>query len=365
MKAQLLYKLIFTFLLIPSLGFSNISKEFKGKHTREKTIKKEYNVNTNATLKVLSSYGNVNISTYEGSTISFEIIIKTNGDDLEKVEKKLNDINVEFSASSDMVVAKTIFNKSKSKSWWNWGKKEKINMEINYMIKMPITNNVELKNDFGSIDLDKIEGYAKISCDHGKITTKELLADNNDLSFDYSNNCYFEYIKSGKISADYSNYSVGKAKTLEINADFTKSEIEIAEDIDYNCDYGTLKVSNVNNVVGNGDSLTLLLGNVYQNVSLKADYGSIKIDKMTANSGNVEIESDYNGITIGYDPAYNFSFDLDLEQTSLRNSDEFEFTDKRERSSEKYYQGYSGNSNSGNMVRIKAYYGSVTFKKQQ
>ena len=364
MKIPLLYKFIFALILIPTLGFSSTAKEFKGKHTREKSITKEFNVNADATLKVMSSYGNINVSTYEGSTISFEIIIKTIGNDLEKVEKKLKDINVEFNASNEMVVAKTIFNKDKSKSWWNWGKKEKINMEINYMIKMPITNSIDLSNDFGSIDLDKIEGRATISCDYGKITTKELMADNNDISFDYTKDCYFEYIKSGKISADYSVYSVGKAKQLEINADFTKSEIEIAEDVDYNCDYGTLKVNNVNNVVGNGDSLTLLLGNVYQNLSLKADYGSIKIDKMAANAGNVEIESDYNGITIGYDPAYSFDFDLDLEQTSLRNSDEFEFTNKQERSSEKYYQGYSGNTNSGNMVRVKAYFGSVTFKKQ-
>lgn len=364
MKTQLLYKLLFAFIFIPTLGFSNSIKEFKGKHTREKTIKKEYSVSDNATLKVMNSYGNINISTYEGSTISFEIYIKTNGNDLEKVEKKLNDINVEFNATNDMVTAKTSFSKNKSKSWWSWGKNNKVNMEINYVIKMPITNNVDLSNDFGSIDLDKIEGRARISCDYGKITTKELMADNNDISFDYTNNCYFEYIKSGKISADYSSYTVGKAKNLEINADYTKSEIEIAENIDYNCDYGSLKINQVNNVVGNGDYLTLRLGDVFKNVSIKADYGSIKIEKMAANAGNIEIESDFNGITIGYDAAYNFDFDLDLEYASLRNSDDFEFTNKRVKSSDKYYQGYYGSSNSGNLIRIKSEYGSVTFKKQ-
>ncbi|MBO6607279.1 hypothetical protein [Psychroserpens sp.] len=364
MKTQLLYKLLFAFILIPTLAFSNSTKEFKGKHTREKTISKSYDVDSNATLKIMNSYGNINISTYEGSTITFEVYIKTNGNDLEKVEKKLEDIDVEFNASNDMVVAKTTFNKNKSKSWWNWGKNNKINMEINYMIKMPITNNVDLSNDFGSIDLDKIEGRAKISCDYGKITTKELMADNNDISFDYTNNCYFEYIKSGKINADYSSYSIGTAKGLEINADYTKSEIEIAENIDYNCDFGSLKINKVNNVVGNGDYLTLRLGDVFKNVSIKADYGSIKIEKMAANAGNIEIESDFNGITIGYDPAYNFDFDLDLEYASLRNSDDFEFTNKRVKSSDKYYQGYYGSSNSGNMIRIKSEYGSVTFKKQ-
>ncbi|WP_204345918.1 hypothetical protein [Psychroserpens algicola] len=361
MKTQLLYKLLFVFILIPSMALATGHK-MKGKHTKEKTITKEYQVNANATLKVDNSYGNINITTYEGSSISFEVYIKTNGDDLEKVQEKLDDITVEFNASNMMVSAKTIFSKNKSKSWWNWGKNNNVNMEINYIIKMPITNNVDLNNDYGSIDLDKLEGRAEINCDYGKITTKELMADHNAISFDYTNNCYFEYIKSGSINADYSGYTVGKAKSLDINADYTKTEIEVAEDINYNCDYGSMKINNANNVVGNGDYLTLRLGTIYNNVNLKADYGSIKIEKMAATAGDIQIESDYNGITIGYDSGYKFNFDIDLEYASLRGADDFEFTKRRIESTDKYYQGYHGSSTSGNMIRIKSEYGSVTFK---
>ncbi|MFD2914374.1 hypothetical protein [Psychroserpens luteus] len=363
MKTTILYKILFIFILVPTLVFANSNGKSNGKHTKEKTIKKEFHVSSNATLKVNNSYGNINISTYDGSTITFEVRIKTNGNDLEKVNKKLNDIDVEFSASNSMVSAKTLFSKSKSNSWWNWGKDNNVNMEINYIIKMPITNNVDLNNDYGNIDLDKLEGRAMINCDYGKITTKELMADNNSISFDYTNNSYFEYIAGGNIDADYSGYTVGKAKKLSINADYTKSEIEIAENITYNCDYGSIKINNANNVSGNGDYLTVRLGTIYKNVNIKADYGSIKIEKMAAGAGNIEIESDYNGITIGYDPAYTFRFDIDLEYASLRDADDFEFTKKRIESTDKYYQGYYGDSNSPNLINIKSEYGSVTFKR--
>lgn len=363
MKTQLLYKLLFTFILVPTLVFASNSTSWSGKHTKEKTIKKEFSVSSTATLKVDNSYGNIDIITYEGSIITIEVHIKTNGNDLEKIQDKLNDIDVEFSATSSSVMAKTIFSKMKSKSWWNWGKNNNVNMSINYVIKLPITNNVDLNNDYGSITLDKLEGRAEINCDYGKITTKELMADNNDISFDYTNNSYFEYIKSGKINADYSGFTVEKAKSLDINADYTNSEIELAENISYNCDYGSLKVNNANTVEGNGDYLTLRMGTIYKDVSIKADYGSIKIENMAANAGNIEIESDYCGITIGYDSGFAFNFDIDLEYASLRDTDHFQFTKKRIESSDKYYQGYYGNSNSGNMVRIKSEYGSVTFKK--
>ena len=363
MKTKIIHVFSWLVLAMPTLLLATNNPNWKGLHTKEKTIRKDFSVSKNATLKVNNSYGNISISTYEGSTISFEIQIKTNGNDAEKVQDKLNDIEVEFSGTSSLVSAKTVFSKSKSNSWWNWGKNNNVNMEINYIIKLPITNNVDLNNDYGSIMLERLDGRAEINCDYGKITTKELMADNNSIKFDYTNNCYFEYIKSGKINADYSSFTVAKTKNLEIQADYTKSEVEVAENVAYNCDYGSIKIDNANNVEGVGDYLTVRLGNIYRNVSINADYGSIKIERMTANAGNIEIVSDYNGITIGYDPAYHFNFDIDLEYASLRDAEEFQFIKKRIESTEKYYQGYYGNENSGNNIKITSDYGSVTFKK--
>lgn len=256
------------------------------------------------------------------------------------------------------------FDTNQSKSWWNlWGGNNNVNMEVNYVVKLPITNNVNLSNNYGGINLDKLEGRAIISCDYGKITTKELMADNNSISFDYTKNCYFEYIKSGKISADYSDFTVAKAKHLEISADYTKSTIKIAENVTYNCDYGSFTVENVNNLSGNGDYLTLVIGNVYKNLEIKADYGSIKIGKMTANAGNVTIIANYAGINIGYESSYNFKFDLNLEYASLRDSDGFEFTKKTDNGSSKYYKGSYGNVSTSNVIKINSDYGSVSFKK--
>ena len=228
---------------------------------------------------------------------------------------------------------------------------------------MPISGNVDLSQDYGSINLDRLNGVAKINCDYGKITTKELMADNNDIKFDYSSNCYFEYIKSGKITADYSGFTVAKTKDLIVKADYTKSIVEVAENVEYNCDYGSLKVENINNLYGKGDYLTLRLGNVFKNVKLNANYGSVKIDRMASNAKNIDITADFTGITIGHDANYSFNFDIDLDYASLRESDGFNFTNKKVDMSEKKYNGYYGTQNSGNLVKINSEYGSVTFKK--
>ncbi|HEY5686798.1 MAG TPA: hypothetical protein VIS27_00665 [Yeosuana sp.] len=358
MKTQLLYKTVCILFLIPAIVFSNNS--LKGKYNKEKTIKKEYTVNSDALLKIDNSYGNITISTYNGNKATIEVTIKVSGNDEEKVQKKLDGINVDFNASSSLVSAKTVFNNNKS--WWNWGNNN-VSMEINYVIKLPITNSVDLNNDYGGINLEKLEGRATISCDYGKITTKELMAENNVLSFDYTSDCYFEYINTGKINADYSGFTVSKTKKLDINADYTKSVVEIAEDVNFKCDYGSIYINKLNNANGNGDYLTMRLGEVYKNVNIKGDYGSLKIDQMTANAGNLTVESDYLGITIGYHPDYHFNFDVNIEYGSMKNTSDFEFTKKNIESSTNYYRGYYGNSGISNLIKINSDYGSVTFKK--
>ena len=361
MNLKIQYKLALLLLLMPFVALSNTEIEI-AKSTKERTIKKSFDVSSNATLKVKNSFGNLNIITWDENRIEFDITIKVTGNNAEKVQDRLDKIDVEFSGTRDLVSAITMIGKNE-KNWWNWGKKMNLQLEINYVVKMPITNNVDLSNDYGSINLDKIEGVAKISCDYGKVTTKELMGDNNIINFDYSNNCYFEYIKSGKITADYSGFTVAKTKTLDLNADYTKSIIEVSENVEYNCDYGSLKIDNINNLEGNGDYLTLRLGNVFKNASINADYGSIKIARMASNANNINIDAEFSGISIGYDAGYNFDFDIDLEYASLRESEDFNFINKEVESTEKQYNGYYGNQNSGNLVKIKSEYGSVSFKK--
>ena len=359
---KLLYKLTLC-LLLPLFAFSN-NGNWDGKHTKKKIINKTYTVSKDATLKVANKYGNLDIVTWTGNTIEIEVTITTNGNDPEEVDKRLNEIDVEFNASSNHVSAETVIGKKKKNSWWSWSSNNDVNMKINYVIKMPITNNVSLNNDYGNITLDTLEGHADIKCDYGKITTKELLADNNTIQFDYTNNSYFEYIKSGKINADYSGFTVAKSKDLTIVADYTKSLIEIVENIDYNCDYGSLRVNKLNSISGNGNYLTVVLGDVYKNVNINADYGSIKIGKMAKNAKNINIQSDYVGIKIGIDAEYAFNFDINLEYGGLNGDDDFEIQTKSIKNTDKYYSGYHLKNGTGNLVKINSEYGSVTFDKK-
>ncbi len=349
-------------LALPMLLSANDGK-LKGKYTKEKTVKKEFDVNSDALLKVSNSYGNLNLISWNENRVVIEVHIKTNGNNEEKVQKKLDGITIDFDATDAMVSAKTIFNKTKGSWGWNWGNSNNVNMQINYTIKLPIKHSIHLNNDYGSIIIDRIDGHAKINCDYGRLEIGELRGRNNQLNFDYTSKSVIDYINSGTINADYSSYTITKAGDLTIIADYTNSTVEQMDNLDYNTDYGKIEIREAKNVQGSGDYITVKLGTIHGNIDLKADYGSIRIDKMAPDAGNLDIHSDYSGIKIGYDPAYHFDFEIKTSYAGVRGKDDFEMNISQVKNTSKYYKGVYGSSNSGNVVNISTDYGGITFFK--
>ncbi|PCE65022.1 hypothetical protein [Sediminicola luteus] len=359
MKA-ILYKTTLTLLTLvtPLLLTANTGK-LKGKYEREKTLKKEYTVNPTALLKVSNSYGDLNITSWDQNKVVIEVRITVSGNSEEKVEKKLHSIDVDFESSPSEVYAKTIF--SKNKSWgWNWGRNN-VSMRIDYNIKVPVKNSVSLSNDYGAIILDRIDGHARISCDYGRLDIGELRGRENQLNFDYTSKSKIGYMNSGKINADYSGFTIEKAGNLDINADYTNSKVIEMDDLEYHCDYGSIEIGKVNHIDGNGSYLSSRIGKVNGNLDIVSDYGSLKIEELTANAGDVSIRSDYTGVKIGYAPEYEFTFEIRTEYAGVKGKDDFEINISKERSSERYYKGYYGSSNSNNHMSINSEYGSVSF----
>jgi hypothetical protein len=362
MMRTILFKYITILLLAVPVLLTASDGKLKGKYTKEKTIKKEFDVNSDALLKVTNSYGNLNLTSWEGNKVIIEVHIKTNGNNEEKVQKKLDGITVDFDSSSSMVAAKTVFDRDGNRWGW-WGNNNNINMQINYTIKLPVKNSVHLNNDYGNIILDRIDGHAKINCDYGRLEIGELRGRNNQLNFDYTSKSTIDFINSGTIDADYSGFTIGKAGDLTINADYTNSTIEKMGNLEYSTDYGKLEVGEADNVKGSGDYIGVKLGILHGNVDITADYGSVKIDKMAADAENLRVNGDYTGIKIGYDPEYHFDFEIKTSYAGVSGVDEFQMNISEVKNTSKYYKGYYGAANSGNSVNISSDYGGITFTR--
>lgn len=349
--------------LCPLLTLAN-TNPFKGKITKEKTVKKEFTVAENALLKVSNKYGNLNISSWNENRILIEVHIQTNGNNEEKVQNKLDEISIAFDASTSSVSAKTVFGEEKSSWGWNWGKHNDVNMQINYTIKLPVKNSINLINDYGNIVLDRIDGHAKINCDYGRLDLGELRGRNNDLTFDYTSKSKIGYMHSGEIRADYSEIHIEKAGNLNITADYTNVRIDEMENLQYNGDYGNLDVGAAQQVDGNGDYVSIALGTISGNIDINTDYGAIAIADLTADPKTVTMRTNYTGVKIGYQEGYHFNFDITTRYAGVSGKDAFEFTHTSENGNAKEYRGYHGSNATENHVRLHSDYGGISFTKK-
>lgn len=352
-----MYKLLLFIFLIP-LAVTATKKE--GKYTKNKAINKEFSVSKNATLKVSNKFGNIDIVTWNENKISIKVSITTNGNNEENVKKRLEQIDVEFDATNNSVEAKTMIAKTSS-SWNLWGKKNNVRMEINYLIKMPITNNVDLSNDYGAINLDKLEGSSKINCDYGKLNIGELLNSNNRINIDYTNKSIIEFMKDGDINADYSTLHIEKSGNTKLNADYSHISFEKVNALNYNCDYGSLKINESGKLTGNSDYMHTTVKKMNGSGNFNIDYGSLKVGELGSNFNSFIVDASYTHVKIGLTNTVAFNINSSTSYSGFKYNDGFTFTKEIKKNQSKYYEGYYNNSTSGNTINIKASYGSITF----
>lgn len=338
--------------------------EFTAKHTKEKKIKKEFKVDANSNLSINNSYGNVDITTWDENRVVIEVIIKTNGNDKEKVEEKLEDINIEFNQTSSEVSAKTRFSDS-DRSWWQqiFSGFENVNMEVNYIIRAPEGNNLIINNDYGGIYIDKTTGNSKISCDYGKLDIGELRGKSNYLNFDYTRNSNIDYVTNAEINADYSDYEIGEAEQLNINADYSKSKVRKVSKLEFDCDYGSIEIDKVRVLIGNGDYLTAKVNRIFTSADIDLDYGSLSIEKIIKGTKSVNIDTDYAGVKLGFDTEMSFNFDVKTSYGGINGLDALEVQKRNKSNTSNSVSGFYRSANEGANINISTSYGSVKFER--
>lgn len=359
-----LSKLLLLLLLLPVMAFANDSK-MSGKHTKEKKIEKEFDVNKNALLHIDNRYGNVDISSWNQNRIEIEVTITTNGNNEQEVQKRLDEISVEFEASSSRVSAVTSIANQRS-NWTFWGSKSSnVNMKINYSIKMPVSNSLDIKNHYGAISLNRLNGDTTLSCNYGSFIIGELNGATNQLAFDYTNGATIGYVKNATINADYSEYVINKAENITYKGNYSRAELmEIVSDLDFNSSYGRVNVGKATNVIGRSRYVTTAFGEISHSLDLDSNYGKISVDLLKESIKTVNIRAKYTSIHLTYDTRAAFDLSALLSYASLKTDDEVDFSVRDIQGSRSSYEGHYGKRNSGNRIQVSSSYGGVKILKQ-
>lgn len=339
----------------------------KGKYTRTKDLSNSYKTNSNFNLYVDNTFGEVKVETWDKDEVSYQINIISNGDNLEAVQERIDQISIELLESKSKLRLETNLgdqsNQNRTftrfvKDLINWNiTKVNNHIEINYIIHVPKYTNLEINNDYGFIYLGEIKGQTKLISTYGGIVADALLNESNSIDIDYASKSDITHLRKGSINMNYSSLYLHHVGEIDLVADYCTTKIDSAKTIDFNIDYGSLNLEKVQSIHGNCDYVQLKIGEVSNNLDLNISYGGLRLNRLSGSFTSADIQSDYAIVKIGVDTNNPFKIDINADYTGLNGLNDFHVIERTEGD----YKGYNLNKETNKKISIDSGYGSVTF----
>lgn len=327
---------------------------------KSKSITYNQEVSDKHELQINSSYGKITVNTWSENYLAIEVEIKVEGSDEKDVNKHIEAIDIDITTFK--TTTKAVSKLPKVNTTWNfWGKKKQLKTEVNYIVHLPATNNLNIKHSYGEIHIDERYGDVSIQLDYGRFVIGHLHGLTN-LSLDYVTKSKISYLNQSKIKADYSNFNVDTANEVKLLSDYSQVKFNKIADLSVASDYGKIEIDEVQQLNANIDYLTLEVKHLIGSAVIDADYGSITIKKLGYNFGEVDVNTNYTKVNVGAFPDASFNFNVFADYTSFKSDLDLNFNiNEKKGISEKRITGYFGSQTNGNNLSINASYGSIRF----
>ncbi|MDD5570004.1 MAG: hypothetical protein PHD97_02500 [Bacteroidales bacterium] len=365
MRKNIKYKHVLITAFILGISFV-IKAQPSEKH---KYISNAYKAFPETSVQIANKYGNINVITWEKDSVLIEVDIKAIAKP-DKVEKILNNINVNFTNSQYYIIAKLIFNDFKGTVLADFSDMATTTIsggnkvEVNWTIHIPEKTSIALENKFGSIYTTNHSGKLDITLSNGDLKANNLLGETK-LNLEFGN-CSINNMKNAKLVLNYSEFNLVSANKLNIESKSSKIEIKKVNELEINSKRDKYYIDTVDVINSGADFSYLNISQLNKSIFSKSKYGSLKIDNIENGFKYINLLPTYSDINLSFNKESSFTFSLTTKKTSISMPEIFNSLEKTiiNKEDEAYKVagiiGQSGQSLSE--VQINAVSGSVVVK---
>lgn len=305
---------------------SKISRVFNDqKIEKTKVISKSYPVDRNDKLRISNRYGKVTVNTWEKNEIKVDIEIKARATSESAAQQSLDRVHINESKQANLISFETVFDPVNSRLFSSGGN---VQREVNYTVYMPSVNPLDLKNSYGNTQLPDLEGLVEFHGSYGNLNAGNLSGANNAISVKYGG-ATIKSLRSGSLDIGYGSLNMVNAGTLDAGISYSHVKIDrVSGDINLNLRYS----------------------------------GGLRIDKIDATVKKVDIDASYSSMSLGFDPASDFNFDVSANYSAFSyNKALVTVTSSETSGNRKHYSGKYGKGSDAS-VTIHSNYGSIRFQ---
>ncbi|MCD6355058.1 MAG: hypothetical protein J7L95_05870 [Prolixibacteraceae bacterium] len=305
-------------------------------------------------LQVINKFGEVKVTNNDASEITIDVVITVDAPTEGKANELLDEINVSFRKSGNLVKAETTIDsdfKSRKK------------FSIDYTVNIPSDKNLNIANKYGNTFVNVLNANGKFDIQYGNFTANELNA-----PVDGNMNFSLAYGKADigaatdmEVVVRYSSIDFGELDDLQMESKYSVISVEKASSIKADSKYDTFDFEEVESVTATTKYSHSRIQKLTKSLKIDAGYGGIKVAAVDSGFESISISNTYGQVSLGLGNT-GYSVDASCEYCGISfPEDDFTGDKMKERNTQKV-KGEIGSGNGG-IVVVKSRYGKIKLNK--
>jgi hypothetical protein len=321
---------------------------------KKKSVNLSYAVSSSDKVSLNNQFGDIKVSFWDKKEVRVEVLIVANASSDDRAADFINSVDVTGKKEDGQVSIKTHIERSDNRNWSNKG--EKHSLKIDYMVYMPKSNPLQVKNSFGNTFLPSFSTPLKVDQSYGKLVAEDISNAESDIRIAFCQNSYIKSMTGGKLKASYSGIKMEKADDFNFDNSFGDIDIKEIGKFDAKISYssgsfGMLKESGNLKLDFSGDFKLGSIGKNVRELDIKANYSPIALMVDDNVSYDFDIKAHYGEFDYPKDKGVSFSRNTETEK---KESYGFNPT--------KYYEGKVGKGSSTCKITVNGNFSSVKLK---
>ncbi|MFC2102367.1 hypothetical protein ACFLS7_05185 [Bacteroidota bacterium] len=345
---QLIYTLILLFVLqfIPEANYA------MQKDGMTKVIKKEFQVRSDAKLKLNNRFGDITCTLWDKDVIDIVVTISVDTKSETSAEKIFSKIDISFNGSeSEVEVATKLAKNLNSKGHFS----------IDYKVMMPKSVSLDLINKFGDVMISELNAKSAIRVEYGKAALGKLNHGDNLLTIAFGS-ASVESMKGAVVMIQFSKMRIDYAGSLKINSKYTDVNAGEVVVMEGKFEGGTIDISQASVLTLETKFSSFTVGSVKQKINLDAEFGSFNVKTVNAGFKSLAVDNKHGSVEVGIPETIGYTLDAESHFGSIKflktnNS----FSTLNVTGQDEVYKGTVGDAPTAN-VKIRNEFGSINLK---
>ncbi len=330
-----------------------------------KDFSKTFTLKPKMGVVLANRYGDVTIETWDKNDVVIDVKVTVELSSVERSEKLISLINIEFFESDTALGARTILDDKFSSVTRGSGTNR---FSIDYTVKMPGKADLDISNRYGNINMADYPGRLTVDVRYGNFVALKLMRGNekpiNAISISYGKGTIEEANWLSVVARYTSGLSITRVQAMTLDSRYSKAIIDNAGSIVGVLKYDNLTIGEINNLSIEAGYTPIKVENLKKTLDLTTKYGSFSALKVPAGFEDINIEAGYTGISLGIDPVAQYRLEVKTRYGSLSYCEDcMDILRRIEESNARELSAIAGsNPNPSASVKIESSYGSVRLK---